>query len=116
MVFSVAVLTCLVAAAGWCLITRNTASAWLTLALSALWLPANNGQLEGHNLIVLAPTHAMTQGDAVGVVCWLLATTVLVLRARASAPAGQRWARVGAMFLACAVILGIGALAAVETG
>jgi hypothetical protein len=114
--FSVAVLTCLVAVAGWCAITRSRLSAWCLLILSALWLPSNNRHLEGHTLLVLTPAHAITQGDAVGVICWLLATSVLLVRAQASAPRTQRWARAAVTFATCALVLALGALTAYETG
>jgi hypothetical protein len=113
---SVAVLTCLVAAAGWCAITRSRLSAWCLLILSAAWLPANNGELEGHNLIVLTPAHAITEGDSVGVICWLLATSVLLVRVQSSVPHGQRWARAAVTFATCALVLALGALIAYESG
>ncbi len=116
MVFSVAVLTCLVAVAGWCAVARSQLSAWCLLILSALWLPSNNGQLEGHVLFTVTPTHGITEGDAVGVICWLLATSVLVGRAQASAPRGQRTTRAAVTFLSCGLILALGALTAYESG
>jgi hypothetical protein len=114
--FAVVMLTCLVAAAGWCLITRTRLAAWLLLAFSALWLPSNNGQLEGQNLITLSPRHGITQGDSVGVIGWLLAMTVLLVHAVRSEPRQARSERIGAVMLVGLAALAFGALAAYETG
>jgi hypothetical protein len=91
-------------------------SAWFLLILSAVWLPSNNRYLEGHTLFVFAPTHAITQGDSVGLICWLLATSVLIVRAQASAPRNHRWARAAVTFATCALVLALGALTAYESG
>ncbi|HEV7194090.1 MAG TPA: hypothetical protein VGN35_12900 [Jatrophihabitantaceae bacterium] len=116
MVFSVVMLTCLVAAAGWCLLTRTAFAGWVLLAFAALWLPSNNGHLEGRNLIKLSTGHGITQGDAVGVTGWLLAMVVLLTWALRSGRGHVRSERVGAVMLIGLTALALGALTAYETG
>jgi len=116
MVLSVVVLTGLVTALVWCVMVRTTSSAWILLALSSIWLPSNNGHLEGRTVLILTDAHAVTQADCVGIACWLVATIVLVWRAQSAAPPGRRPARAGAILLACGFVFAVGALAAFETG
>lgn len=116
MVFAVVMLTCLVSAALWTLLTGAPLTAWLLVVFGALWLPSNNRQLEGHNLLTLSTTHAVTQGDAVGVIGWLLGMAVLLVRALRSEPGHARSERIGAVMLVGLGVLALGALAAYETG
>ena len=116
MVFAVIMLTCVVASALWALCTWTPFSGWLAMIFGALWLPANNGQLEGRNLITLSRTHGITQGDSVGVIGWLIAMAVLLRWARQAEPGHPRSERTGMVMLIGLAALALGAIAAYETG
>ena len=116
MVFAVVMLTCLVSSVLWTLLTRSPVTAWLSVAFGALWLPSNNRQLEGHNVVVLSTTHAITQGDMVGVIGWVLGMVVLLMWAVRTERGHARSERVGLVVLVGLGVLALGAVAAFETG
>jgi hypothetical protein len=84
---------------------------WVLLAVSSLWLPANNHHLEGPVLVTVAHNHGVTLGDLGGIGAFILATTVLVRRVAATPP-GRRPAAPGAVLGYCCVVFALGALAA----
>lgn len=113
MLLSWTVLLCLLGALVWTVLTRSAAAAWLLLATSALWLPAN-GHLEGETLLVLGTGQGVTASDLLGLVGGGVATLALVTRAhRSAAPDGRARVRASAMLAACGAVLALGALAAV---
>lgn len=116
MVFAVVMLTCLVSSVLWTLLTRSPLTAWLSVTFGALWLPSNNRQLEGHNVVLLSPTHAITQGDMVGVIGWLFGMAFLLMWALRGERGHARSERVGLVMLVGLGVLALGALAAFETG
>lgn len=116
MFFAVLMLTCLVSATFWTLLTRSAVAASVLLVFGALWLPANNGQLEGHNLLTLSTTHGVTEGDAVGIVGWLIAMAVLLHLALRSERGHVRSERIGAVMLAGLGVLALGAVTAYVIG
>jgi hypothetical protein len=115
MPLAVTVLSCLLASLIWCLVTRSTASSWCLLGLSALWLPTNNGHLEGGTLFEISATHGVTYADLLALGCWLVATATLVWRARRFR-SPSREVRTAGLLLACAGVLALGALVTVASG
>jgi hypothetical protein len=113
--FALAMLGCLFGCLIWAVSVRAPVAAWALVAVSALWLPANNRQLEGSTLLVLSSTHAVTQADALGAICWLIGTGILAWHA-VSAPGRRPWTSIIAMFAGCCVVFGLGALVAFENG
>jgi hypothetical protein len=79
MVFSVVVLTLLLASTAWCLLTRDRIAAACLVVVAAVWFPANNRHLEGRTLLVVGTTHGITVADLIGLAGWLLGTAVLVV-------------------------------------
>jgi hypothetical protein len=116
MLIAVLILTCLVSAAGWCLITRTQFAAWTLVTTSAVWLPANNGHLEGHIVFTLNHAHGITQGDFVGITGWLFGTGVLSYHALRSDTRSPRSPHVGVVLLICLAILAVGMLSAYASG
>lgn len=87
--------------------------AWLLLVASALWLPVNNGVVEGPVLISIGTAHGLTTSDLFGVAGACVAAAALVRRGRH----GRRVAlRVGCTVVLCAAVFALGALAAYLTG
>jgi hypothetical protein len=109
---AVVVLTALLAAVCWAVFARSRPAAWAVVVLSAVWLPANNGHLEGRTLLVLSDTHGVTQADALGLSCWLIASLVLMRRATVAASARPRWVRSAVPLLTSGMVFAAGALAA----
>ena len=63
MFLAVASLLALVVLIGWCLRRWSVTVACLLAVASALWLPANNGHLEGPVLATLDRSHGLTLAD-----------------------------------------------------
>ena len=74
------VLVGLLTAAGWSLLYPSPAVAVVLAALSAAWLPTNNGHLEGPVLYTVAENHGLTVADLAAYAGFALA-----------ALAGWRW-------------------------
>src|SRR5882757_6173760 len=79
-------LLCCAAVACWVRPTRL--SVWVLVICSALWLPLNNGHLEGPVLITVDPRHGLTAADLIGYGGWVLAALTLHRR---RTEAGPRW-------------------------
>ena|SRR5579875_3548510 len=60
-----------------CLLHPTRTAAWLLVVCSALWLPLNNGHMEGPVLLTVAPHHGLTAGDLIGYGGWLVAAWTL---------------------------------------
>lgn len=87
-----------------CCIRPTRTAAWLLVVCSALWLPLNNGHLEGPVLITADPRHGLTAADLIGYGGWALAAWTL-RRARHHRTAGPRWLPVAAaaLVLVCGI-------------
>jgi hypothetical protein len=116
-VFSVVVLTLLLAGAACCLLTLDRVAAAALVVISAVWLPANNGHLEGATVVVVSRTHGITVADLLGVAAWLIGTGILVA---AELPSRSRYSRnpnrALAVFAGCVGVFVAGAAVAVATG
>ena len=99
-----------------CLSFRTELAGWSLLVFSALWLPANNGQMEGHPVLMLSHDHSVMTADLYGVL-GLIVATVTVVR-----PVDWRgWQRpdrnaAASRLAACVLVFGLGAATAVLTG
>jgi hypothetical protein len=87
-----------------CWIHPTRLSVWVLVICSALWLPLNNGHLEGPVLATLDPQHGLTAADLIGYGGWVLAAVTL-RRGRQRRNVGPRWMPVAAAaaVLACGV-------------
>jgi len=68
---------------------------WILVICSALWLPLNNGHLEGPVLITVDPRHGLTAADLIGYGGWVLAAATLQ-RGRRRADISPQWLPIGA--------------------
>lgn len=116
MVLAVLVLTCLLAAAAWVILTRSIPAGLVLLVASALWEPVNNRHLEGSTILTLSPGHGVTEADVIGLAGWLVAAAVLTVRTAQASPRGWRTGRASATAVACAAVFAAGALTAFLTG
>jgi hypothetical protein len=87
-----------------CCVHPTRIAAWLLVICSALWLPLNNGHLEGPVLITANPTHGLTAADLIGYGGWAVAALTLH-RVRHRSPAGLRWLPItaAAVVLVCGI-------------
>lgn len=86
----------------------------LLAALSAVWLPTNNGHLEGPVLIVVAHDHGLTTADLAAYAGFVLALLAgwrwrrRRIRAHGGDGAGVRWPAAAAFVAVLALLLGCG--------
>lgn len=84
---------------------------WVLLAMSALWLPANNHHLEGPVLLTVTRNHGITVSDLAGIGGFLLSTTILVRRV-AGTPRPVRQVSPAGVLAYCCLTFALGASAA----
>jgi hypothetical protein len=103
MLLAIADLLVLCGAAAVCWARPNGAASWVLVVCSALWLPLNNGHLEGPVLITVTPNHGLTAADLIGYGGWIVAAWTL--RRVRGPKTGARWLPVTAatLVLVCGV-------------
>lgn len=104
MVFTIGDLLLLCGAALFCCVHPTRIAAWVLVACSALWLPLNNGHMEGPVLITVVRGHGLTAADLIGYGGWAVAALTLY-RVRRHRATGPRWLPVmtAAVVLLCGV-------------
>lgn len=116
MTFSIIVLACLVASLALCLVLRTRLAACCLVVSSALWLPANNTNLEGTTLFGIGATHGVTTSDLLAVGGLLVGVVTLLWRSRRDVAVGRATTRPAAIIYLCAAIFGVGAIVAYLRG
>lgn len=107
-------LVAILVAAGLSLQFPSPGIALLLAALSATWLPTNNGHLEGPVLITVAEDHGLTAADLVAYAGFALALVAAWrwradrLRRHGSGSRGVRWPVMAAFVAVLALLLGAG--------
>ena len=91
MPLAIADLVLVCAAAVVCCVRPTRPAAWLLVVCSALWLPLNNGHLEGPVLITADPQHGLTAADLIGYGGWVIAAWTLRRAHRRRAMTDRGW-------------------------
>lgn len=77
MLLAIADLLILCAAAVACVVRPSRAAAWLLVVCSAVWLPLNNGHMEGPVLLTVSRDHGLTFADLAAYGGWAIAAWTL---------------------------------------
>lgn len=91
MLLAIADLLVLCCAAAACWVCPTRVAAWLLVVCSALWLPLNNGHLEGPVLIAVTARHGLTAADLIGYSGWVVAAWTLRRAQRQKTATDQGW-------------------------
>lgn len=77
MLLAILDLLVIIATAALCCARPSRYAGWLLAICSALWLPLNNGHLEGPVLLEVTTRHGLTLADLIGYGGWIVAAVTL---------------------------------------